>query len=669
MKFRQLQLKTSLSLVVFLLSALTLAAVAVGWYGQQQTRAELDSLIATGVAANTNVKNAYVNALLAVNQIDAAIKVDNAQQRVRELEAADKLLDASRQRLQMFIDGNNLAGTSGDVTKQTLRETFGSYWTQAAELRALAEKHDVAAYETLKRGQARNAARTIDSAFNKFDAYVESSNRDMVQSIDTRFMQSLYVFAGLIAFAILLALLASLTMSRTVLRPLKRVGAYFEHIAAGDLTQRIEAPSHNEVGMLYFALKRMQDSLGRIVTTVRHGMDEINYGSQHIVAGNTDLSSRTEQQAAALQETAASMEQLASTVKQNADNARQANQLAATASEVAQRGGHAVGEVVTTMQGISASSRKISDIVGVIDSIAFQTNILALNAAVEAARAGEQGKGFAVVASEVRALAQRSAQAAKEIKGLIDDSVKKVAEGSNQVERAGATMQEIVASVARVTDIMGEISAATTEQSSGIDQINLAVAQMDHATQQNAALVEEAASSAANLREQVSHVSDAVSVFKTAEVQVIDVPATQLSSAPSRPALRQGPEGARRAEAGRTSITDARSPEMKRAGGDIRLSGASGQQALPKGGKTGADTVGVDTAAGKAQTTNRRSSADSAIAAAATAAGALRTPPAGASRATPPAARTASSRLSTNGHRLPSSADRTSGSDDDWVEF
>ncbi len=343
-----------------------------------------------------------------------------------------------------------------------------------------------------------------------------------------------YVFIGLAILAIVLGLWAYITLSRTFLRPLKEVGDVFEHMASGDLTQRIDVSSETEIGTIYLALKRLQDSLGRIVGTARHGMNEIGVGSQHILAGNTDLSSRTEQQAAALQQTAASMEELASTVKQNADNARQANQLAASASDVAQRGGQAVGEVVTTMQAISASSRKISDIVGVIDSIAFQTNILALNAAVEAARAGEQGKGFAVVASEVRALAQRSAQAAKEIKGLIEDSVKKVTEGSTQVERAGATMQEIVLSVARVTDIMGEISAATTEQASGIDQINHAVTQMDRVTQQNAILVEEAASSASNLGEQVSSVSGALSVFKILENQVIDVAATQIRSTPKR---------------------------------------------------------------------------------------------------------------------------------------
>ncbi|TCT00890.1 methyl-accepting chemotaxis protein [Paralcaligenes ureilyticus] len=390
------------------------------------------------------------------------------------------------------------------------------------------------AYEQVKQAQSATTAQGLEAAFKGLDDFLAGEHDNFMAPAEQRYQQALYVFGGLLLLAVLLALMVSLTLSRTVLRPLKQAGAHFDRIASGDLTERIEIAARNEIGVLYGALKRMQDSLGRIVGTVRHGMGQINTGSQQIVVGNADLSSRTEEQAAALQQTAASMEQLASTVKQNADNARQANQLAASASEVAQRGGQAVGEVVTTMQGISASSRKISDIVSVIDSIAFQTNILALNAAVEAARAGEQGRGFAVVAAEVRALAQRSAQAAKEIKGLIEDSVKKVSEGSAQVEKAGATMEEIVTSVARVTDIMGEISAATTEQSTGIDQINRAVSQMDSVTQQNALLVQEAASVAASLREQVAQVNDAVAVFKTVDNQVIDMAATAAIATTAR---------------------------------------------------------------------------------------------------------------------------------------
>jgi len=317
-----------------------------------------------------------------------------------------------------------------------------------------------------------------------------------------------------VVLSFIMMVLARMMFGRTVVRPLVNAGQHFDRIAAGDLTQRIDVTSTNEVGSLFSALRRMQESLTHTVSSVRRGVDEINIGSREISAGNTDLSSRTEQQAASLEETAASMEELASTVKQNADNARQANKLAASASDVAERGGSVVNEVVGTMQAISTSSKKISEIVGVIDSIAFQTNILALNAAVEAARAGEQGKGFAVVAAEVRSLAQRSAQAAKEIKGLIEDSVSKVGAGSQQVARAGDTMQEIVSSVKRVTDIMGEISAASDEQSTGIDQVNRAVSQMDEVTQQNASLVEEAAAAAASLQEQAQQLADAVAVFK-----------------------------------------------------------------------------------------------------------------------------------------------------------
>jgi methyl-accepting chemotaxis protein len=258
----------------------------------------------------------------------------------------------------------------------------------------------------------------------------------------------------------------------------------------------------------------MNDSLGRIVGEVRSGTDTIATASSQIAAGNLDLSSRTEQQASSLEETASSMEALTSTVKQNADNARQANQLAGSASEIALKGGVVVAQVVATMDSINASSKKIVDIIGVIDGIAFQTNILALNAAVEAARAGEQGRGFAVVASEVRNLAQRSAAAAKEIKGLIGDSVEKVDAGAKLVDQAGTTMGEIVESVKRVTDIMGEITAASQEQTSGIEQINQAISQMDQVTQQNASLVEEAAAAAESLQDQAGNLARVVSVFK-----------------------------------------------------------------------------------------------------------------------------------------------------------
>jgi len=319
---------------------------------------------------------------------------------------------------------------------------------------------------------------------------------------------------GLGGVALLLSVLAAWAITRSITRPLAQALTVANTVAAGDLTSRIEVTTHDETGQLLQALKTMNENLARTVGTVRVGTDTIAVAAAEVAAGSHDLSIRTEQQAAALEEAASSMEELTATVRQNADNARQANVMAGLASSVASRGGDVIEQVVGTMDGINASSNKINDIIGVIDGIAFQTNILALNAAVEAARAGEQGRGFAVVAGEVRNLAQRSAAAAREIKGLIQDSSGKVAEGGKLVAQAGQTMREIVDSVRSVTDIMTEISAASVEQTAGIEQINQAVAQMDEGTQQNAALVEEAAAAATSMREQAALLAQAVAVFQ-----------------------------------------------------------------------------------------------------------------------------------------------------------
>ncbi|MFZ6675161.1 methyl-accepting chemotaxis protein [Undibacterium sp. Xuan67W] len=301
---------------------------------------------------------------------------------------------------------------------------------------------------------------------------------------------------------------------RAISNPLKAVLHQFDSIGNGDLTNQIKPKSNDEMGQLLSGLENMRQSLVQTVTVVRQGSSSIALSSDEIATGNMDLSSRTEQQAASLEETASSMEELTSTVQQNADNARQANTLAVAASEVATRGGQVVGDVVHTMSSIKESSKKIVDIIAVIDGIAFQTNILALNAAVEAARAGEQGRGFAVVASEVRNLAQRSASAAKEIKTLIGDSVDKVEVGTRLVDDAGKTMDEIVTSIQSVADIMAEITAASAEQSDGISQVNQAITKMDEATQQNAALVEQAAAAAGSMQDQARQLNQAVSIFK-----------------------------------------------------------------------------------------------------------------------------------------------------------
>jgi methyl-accepting chemotaxis protein len=332
--------------------------------------------------------------------------------------------------------------------------------------------------------------------------------------IDSIYEKSLDLLIVLGVAVLILGAVCAWWLTIGITRPLKKAVQITRTVASGDLTSRIDVTSQDETGQLLQALKDMNESLVRIVSEVRSGTDTIATASSEIASGNLDLSSRTEQQASSLEETASSMEELTSTVKQNANNARQANQLAVSASGVAVKGGEVVAKVVDTMGSINESSKKIVDIIGVIDGIAFQTNILALNAAVEAARAGEQGRGFAVVASEVRSLAQRSAAAAREIKTLIGDSVAKVDVGSKLVEEAGTTMQEIVDSVKRVTDIIGEISSASDEQRSGIEQVNQAIVQMDQVTQQNAALVEEAAAAADSLQDQASNLAQVVGVFK-----------------------------------------------------------------------------------------------------------------------------------------------------------
>jgi len=409
-----------------------------------------------------------------------------------------------------LISSDDERALFNDVT--TLRNVYQKAKTDVGNIR---KTGDDAAVDALFKGTFVPAAKAYQGKVSELLAHQRKGIDDTAHAIDAANDRANTLLTVLAVLMVAIGSVAAWIISRSITAPLKSAVDIATTVANRDLTTQFDAQhGKDEIGDLMKALRGMNDALREVVSQVQVGTSTIATASNEIASGNMDLSQRTEEQASSLEETASSMEELTSTVRQNAENARQANQLAHAASEVAEKGGAIVGQVVDTMGSINDSSRKIFDIISVIDSIAFQTNILALNAAVEAARAGEQGRGFAVVASEVRNLAQRSAGAAKEIKELIGNSVQQVDIGQKLVQQAGNTMGDVVASVRRVTDIMGEITSASSEQSIGIDQVNTAIGQMDSVTQQNAALVEQAAAAAASMQEQASRLADVASSFK-----------------------------------------------------------------------------------------------------------------------------------------------------------
>ncbi|MGV3655157.1 MAG: methyl-accepting chemotaxis protein [Noviherbaspirillum sp.] len=517
-----------------------------------------------GVAETNDMRRTVMQMAIAVRNI--AVQVD------QEVVAAElKQIEAAKQEYQQSSE--TLAGVTrmaeGQALLAKIAEAQGP--AQAALDKALEMARRQIEMQPFMMQQVAPAQDAWMKALENMERYQLDRAAEAAAGSQQSYQTALAATVGLAGVAVLLCAFIAWYIARSITRPLNHAVELARRVAAGDLTSEDRAHSGDETGEMMQALQEMNHSLGRIVAQVRGGIETIATASTQIATGNMDLSSRTEQQAGSLQQTASSMEELTSTVKQNADNARQANQLAVSASDIAVKGGTVVSQVVETMGSINESAKKIVDIISVIDGIAFQTNILALNAAVEAARAGEQGRGFAVVATEVRSLAQRSAAAAKEIKALIGDSVEKVEAGSKLVDQAGTTMDEVVSSVRRVTDIMGEITAASREQSEGIEQVNQAIAQMDRVTQQNAALVEEAAAAAESMQDQAGALAQTVAVFRLpSTAAAVAAPAaarkepTGKAAVPAAPAAPALP-AAERVEP-RTAKAPSREPAL--AGGD-----------------------------------------------------------------------------------------------------
>lgn len=521
--FKNMKIGTMLLTGFLVISLIGSIVAGIGIVNMSKINDKADDLYFKELMGLSYIKEANINLIYAGRARGNYLLSTTTEERQKYTEHMKKYLAVNMDYMEkakplfMSKEAHQIFAKYASVEKEYEKLLWNSMSMAAAE-KLLERSEGLTQMLVQVRGQADILDDLLTDLAKLKEARAKQASDDTTAMYESSRMLMIMLVLGSSIAGIVLGMLITRFLTRQLGgEPVYAVGVA-EHISAGDLTVDIAVKPGDQSSLL-FAMKTMRDSLVNIVTQVRSGTDTIATASSQISSGNLDLSSRTEEQASSLEETASSMEELTSTVKQNADNARQANTLAMSASEVAIRGGDVVSQVVSTMDSITESSRKIADIIGVIDGIAFQTNILALNAAVEAARAGDQGRGFAVVASEVRTLAQRSAAAAKEIKLLIDDSVEKVNGGSRQVAEAGVTMDEIVTSVKRVTDIMGEIASASNEQSAGIEQINMAINQMDEVTQQNAALVEEAAAASQSMQDQAASLSRVVGVFKLNGVQ------------------------------------------------------------------------------------------------------------------------------------------------------
>ena len=562
-------------LVLFFLVAVT----SIGIYNMKVIQDRLDNVVGVNNVVNRLVIDMRTNVADRITSLRILTLLSDPDDMAPEMKRVNDLAlaygAAEKKLTEKFDSEASTTAAEKDLLKQTKEH-------EAAAMPAIGKASELwmggkaeAATKVLIR-EIRPSQKKWMAALEQLAALEEKQTAAAAKQAEGEYTTARNFMLAFALFAVLVGLAAAIVITRKLIKQLGGEPDYTARIASsiarGDLSISIDT-SHADKGSLLMEVREMRNSLKDIVGQVRHGTETIGTASREIAAGNIDLSSRTEMQASSLEKTASAMEELTSTVKQNADNAREANLLAATASDVARKGGEVVAQVVDTMGSINTSANKIVDIIGVIDGIAFQTNILALNAAVEAARAGEQGRGFAVVAAEVRNLAQRSAAAAKEIKTLIGDSVEKVERGSKLVGQAGVTMDEVVASVKRVTDIMSEISNASQEQSAGIEQVNLSIIEMDSMTQQNAALVEQAAAAAQSLQDQAGELAHVVSVFKLVEGEVAHVV--------DRSAMEQAPVAP--PPAPRKALARAGKPALKRPASAVAAAPAAKPKKIASG--------------------------------------------------------------------------------------